>query len=283
MNELSGQNKKGFLSSYTEEEKKALVASIAIHCIFLIVAGLGFMSCWEQPSPFVVPGEISVSFGNSTLGKGDNPELVEKPAEKNTETPKVTETKPTEDIIKPVENADPVRTNKVTDNDSDLPSEKIDPKTNPTETPKPQVNTATNNPEKSNTDGQSSEPTQTMGSGDTEMPGNQGELTGETMGENTSGTSTAKGNGDSPQVDGWVLKNKPNKPSITKRGTAMIKFKINSFGDIVYAKVMSGPFSPSENLIIEEEFKKISFSKRTDINVPKKPFYEGLFEWKLEY
>lgn len=283
MNELSGHHKKSFFDSYTKEEKKALVATIVLHSVFLIVAGLGFMSCWEQPQPFVVPGEISVSFGNSSLGKGDNPKLADKPADKTIETPKNTEIQPIEEVTKPIASTQPTVSKSVTDPDSDLTPQKTEPKT----TSKPTTNTVSTTPKssatKSQTDSKSTKPAQTMGSGDTEAPGNQGKLTGETMGANSNGTSTAKGNGDSPEVDGWILKNKPDKPSITKRGTAMIKFKINSFGDIIYAKVISGPFSPSENMIIEEEFKKISFSKRTDINVPKKPFYEGLFEWKLEY
>ena len=249
------------MNKNTEADKKrhriSVVVSIAFHAIFIIICGLGFISCWEQPVPFEVPGTIGVSFGDSDLGSGDNTEMAENPVVEPSQTDQNT------DAVSPV-----------TDADSDLPAEKI--------SSKPVNNTS--KPTTSSSKPTASTNTHTMsgdqGHGNSNIAGNQGMSHGQ--GGTGSGGQGNHGDGSGLKLTGWDFASKPKTDEIQTSGTAQIIFTINRFGKILNCTV-TGPFSESEKQIIKETFMTQTVFKKSSNNDSNAPFLKGTFEWVFKF
>lgn len=244
--------------------RKSLIISIAVHAIFIILCGLGFFSCWEQPDPFVVPGEIGVSFGDDAQGSGDSKEEAENPVEdpaKQTEQP----TDPTESVTP------------VTDDDSDLLPEKITPSTAKTT---PKNNNVKTDPTKKPIDNNGTM-TGSTGKGDDNTKGTQGLMGKDPTGGGGSGKNP--GAGDGLNIAGWAFAAKPDTKQIGKTGVATINFTIDRNGKITFCSATSSTFTASELETIKELFKDQAKFKKLVTNESSSNSFKGVFEWRFNF
>lgn len=288
-----------------ENERKSWVIAIGIHALFFIISGLGLFSCWTKPDPLIGVSEVSVVFGQSDVGSGDNIEPAENPVENPADAAPVENPsleQPVESQSSYVESVE----QSVTDVDSDVSSPNVINNTDATSINDQQASEVTNpeskatetlaNDTESNVDPVENVETpveqpnpNTMlgggaeGKGQEDQTGTKGDPNSVMKeGGGISTGNTESGQGDGPKIDGWKFNQNPTKPNITTPGIAHIEFKINAFGKVMTAKVVGGAYSAEEREIIIKEFKKITLSK-TSSSVAYKTMYSGTYDWKLQY
>lgn len=276
-----------------ENEKRSWAIAIGLHAVFFIVSGLGLFSCWKQPDPVDLSNEISIIFGKTDLGSGDNTEPAENPVIKPSEVTPEEQSTSNESVD-----------NTITDTDSDISTPDVKPDVNaqainnnssnnkPVENNKPEKpkknEKPTPEPSKTKTEPKEEKKVNEKGlfpgdpgNGPDEAPGDKGNPDSK-MNKSDGGPGESDGGGGKgPKIDGWAFVTDPSKPSITTPGIAHIKFTINAFGKVMTAKVIGGAFSAAERAEIVKEFKKISLRKTA--NVDYKTMYSGTYDWNLQY
>lgn len=223
--------------------RKSLVVTIAVHAIFIIVCGLGFISCWEQPVPFEVAGEVGVDFGVPAPASAPKNQA-QAATEQSEATPDQGIDDPDGDIV---------------DNVKDVP--KPSPVKTPTKDP-------VKNPTKDPYD-----PTKMTNDKD----GKDGKDNKD--GKNDGKGSDKGGLG---KIDGWKFSAEPTTKEIQSTGTAHITFTINRFGKILNCKA-TGPFSTEELRIIEDTFKQEARFEKLADNDSNAPNIPGTYDWQFKF
>ena len=282
-----------------KNSRKGWVISITIHCVFLILAGIGIFSCHEEVLPKSIPGEVLIEMGEDEVGSGEilNSSL----PQDETEGEPQHQTEPIEQT----------QNEQITDPDSDLAPEDVvdadEPIQNQVDEQKPDEPIEEKPDEAEDTnkeDGGQLTPEQLAeiekarkdsirkaklalisGRGNSDQSGTAGDG-GVDESTNTGTGGTAYGEEGSPT--GWKKSN--DLPDVLdihvageRQAVATIAYIINSDGDVQSITSFSCPevTDPDDIQLIKDEFMKLKFKPIDPDNVKLGQTAKGVITWKL--
>lgn len=218
----------------TEYEKKSFAITTAIMIVVLLLAFF-FGLTYLDPPP---ENGITVNFGNTEFGSGENINSVETVASAPQPTSSATPVTSEEDLkTQDIEDA-PV----VAEPKKPTPNKEVSkPTETPKPTPKPQPSKATTDALSNLLNGPQSDGTSKEGEGPDNLPGNKGRLDGDPYASAYYGSGSGSGGGKGWSLNGRSLRSK-NKvvQKCNESGTVVVQITVSRSGSVTNTRYTKG-------------------------------------------
>jgi outer membrane biosynthesis protein TonB len=229
----------------TESEKKAFAITSTVFALLFL---LFFFYKISQPEeePYLMGGEIAISFGNSEYGKGEiqPKEIVQIQAQsQNVSVPETAE---------PIVTQNKIEIPVVAKTD-DIPKTEIKPAPKPEPKSDPKPSKSTTDALESLLSGQNTSGART-GQGNSDIEGDQGKLTGDMYANTTYGTGRGTGAGSGSGL-GWGLTNRSLatrgkvEPNCNETGTVVVEIRVDKSGRVISAQQTKGTTNSASCLV----------------------------------
>ena len=258
-------------------ERTAMTAAIALHCIVFILAGIGFFSCESEMD--IAGSDVSIVFGSVDVGgNSSEPAAQEEVVEEEVE-PVEEQSDPVEDVsaVDPDTDSElaatdiPKPINKPSENKPVNPNKPLTKPISPVEKPKkPAIDASTLMGSDSG------------GKGESNKSGDEGKKEGKDNVNKHGGGGTSGLDGKGPSLSGWKLDDQLEQPEISAVGIAEIRFTINNKGYVVDAKVIKGPFTAAQKKKIEDKVMRATFSALNG-NAKLQTRTSGIYKWEFTF